>query len=274
MPSASEPRILAPPKAYLQTPGPIPIAHRGGALLWPENTVFAFEQAYGLGIRWIETDVHLSADGQVMVFHDDSLERTTDGTGLIRDKTLEELRRLDAAWHFEAPGRLSYRGQGIGIPTLAEALAVGPDLHLNLEIKQKTPPMREALLAEIRRLGVQDRVLVASAMDAEVSAFRSLCGGRLATSAGKLEIAAFWARAHGWGARGFRPAYDALQVPHYYRGIPVVTRRFVAAAHRCGLKVHVWTIDDVAEMQALVDMGVDAVMSDRPDLLVQILPPF
>jgi len=255
-------------RAYLDTPGPIPIAHRGGAKLWPENTVFAFEKAYELGIRWIETDVHLSSDGHVMVFHDHTLERTTDGVGPIKERTLEELRGLDAGFNMEG-----FRGQGIGIPTLEEALAIAPDLRLNLEIKQSEPAMREAMWAEIQRLDVHDRVLVASAMDAEVSAFRTLCGGQLASSAGKLEIAGFWTRVHTYGARGFRPAYDALQVPHYYKGIPVVTGAFVRAAHRCGLKVHVWTIDDPDEMRVLLDKGVDAIMSDRPDLLVEILPP-
>ena len=261
-----------PDRAYLDAPGPIPIAHRGGAKLWPENTVYAFERAYALGIRWIETDVHMTADGQIVLFHDLTLERTTNGVGPIADRTLAELRDLDAGWNFEAGGEV-FRGRSIGIPTLEEALAVGPDLHLNLEIKQQTPPMREAMWAEIQRLDVGDRVLVASAIDNEVSAFRALCGGALASSAGKFEIAEFWVRAHLYGARAFWPSYDALQVPQTYRGLPVVTRRFVEAAHRCGLKVHVWTVDDPAEMRALRDLGVDAVMSDRPDLLVDVFPP-
>jgi glycerophosphoryl diester phosphodiesterase len=260
-------------RPYLDTSGPIPIAHRGGASLWPENTLVAFQGALDLGIRWIETDVHLTSDGHVVLFHDETLERTTDGTGQLREHTLAQLQALDAGHHFVAlDGTRPHRGTGVAIPTLEQALALAPDVRLNLEIKQSAPPMHQALIDEIERLDAADRVLVASGQDALVQAARTVCGGRLASSAGRDEIIAFWLRAHVWN-RGGQPAYDALQVPARHYGVPVVTRRFVQTAHDLDLAVHVWTIDEPDEMRRLLALGVDAIMSDRPDLLVAVLPP-
>lgn len=252
--------------------GPIAFAHRGGAALWPENTLVAFEGALALGYRYIETDVHLTKDGAVVLFHDDTLERTTDGRGPIADLPLEALRALDAGYRFTSDGRTHpFRGQGIRVPTLEEALALDPALRLNLEIKPRDGRIERALWNEIDRLGAHDRVLVAAAFDPCVTRFRALCPRALPTSPGYRGVLRFWVGVRSGLGRFDRYPFQALQVPPTYRGLTVVDRAFVEAAHRHGLHVHVWTIDEPREMHRLLDLGVDGVMTDRPDLLKKVL---
>ena len=252
--------------------GFIPFAHRGGSKRWPENTLFAFEHAYRLGYRWIETDVHRTRDGRIVIHHDTHLDRCTDGRGLVADHTAEELQRLDAAFHFSPDGKsLPYRGKGVRIPQLAEALAIGEDLHLNLEMKGRDPRLADALWDFIEAHGVHDRVLVASAHDPLTARFRELAGNRVVTSPGFRGILEFWLGVRSRSHRFLRPIYQALQVPPEHKGLPVVDQRFVDAAHHHGLKVHVWTVDDPLEMRRLHALGVDGIMTDRPEVLLHTL---
>lgn len=253
---------------------PIAFAHRGGAALWPENTRVAFEGALGLGYRYIETDVHITKDGRIVCFHDDTLERTTDGRGPIAALTLHELKKLDAGYRFTPDGGRThpFRGQGITVPTLEEALALHPELRLNLEIKPRRAYMERALWEELERLGAHERVLVAAAYDPCVHRFRALRPSMsLPTSPGMRGVLRFWAGVRTGLGRFDRYPYQALQVPPTYRGLTVVDRPFVEAAHRHGLHVHVWTIDEPREMERLLDLGVDGVMTDRPDLLKKVM---
>jgi len=248
------------------------IAHRGGAKRWPENTLLAFQRVYEMGYRWIETDVQLTADGALVLFHDRTLERTTDGAGVLAERSLAELRALDAAFHFTRDGRtFPYRGDGVRIPTLAEALALAPDLRLNLEMKGRDPRLPEALWRFLADHGGCDRVLVASAEDAMTRRFRARARGRVATSAGKRGIFGFWLAARAGFASRLRPAWDALQVPVRYGPLQVVDGRFVEAAHRLGVQVHVWTVDDPVQMRWLDGLGVDGIMTDRPQVLLDTL---
>lgn len=254
--------------------GRLLIAHRGGAERWPENTLLAFRRSYELGYRWIETDVQLTADGELVLFHDLTLERTTDGEGPLAARSLAELRRLDAAHRFTRDGRtFPHRGDGVRIPTLADALALASDLRLNLEMKGRDRRLPEALWRFIDAHGVQDRVLVASADDALTERFRRFAGDRVATSAGKRGIFGFWLAARAGVASRLRPPWDALQVPLRHGALQVVDRRFVAAAHALGVKVHVWTINDPVEMRWLDALGVDGIMTDRPEVLLDTLCP-
>jgi glycerophosphoryl diester phosphodiesterase len=258
-------------RAYFDHDGVIPFAHRGGAKLWPENTLPAFRGAIEAGYRWIETDVQLTRDRQVVIFHDDLIDRTTDGRGPIAQLSLRELRRYDAGFWFSPRGRgHPFRGQGITVPTLEEAFDLHPQLRLNVELKSADPVLGQRLLEIIEHLGVQDRILVAGERSSVIRSFRRLSRGRLATSAGRREVAQFWAAARLGLERLLPVDYDALQVPPRER-VEVVTRRFVEAAHRRGLAVHVWTIDEPAEMHRLLDLGVDGVMTDRPDLLREVM---
>lgn len=263
-------------KAYFEGERPIRFAHRGGAGQWPENTAAAFEGAMSLGIRWMETDVHCTRDGEVVLFHDDRVDRTTDGFGPVSSFAWSELEKLDAGARFVNHQGEAFGGRGIRVMRLHEALDLGPDIRWNLEIKQEDPPMIEALFRVLADRGVWERVLVASANDALVRAFRDRAGPRVATSAGTKETVAFFLSSRLRTARLARPRYDALQVPHRWpvlgRVRTVVDERFVEVAHQAGLQVHVWTIDDPVEMRHLVGLGVDAIMSDLPEVLVAELP--
>ncbi len=251
-------------------PRPVAFAHRGGAAVWPENTLTSFEGAVALGFRYLETDVHRTRDGAIVCFHDPTLDRTTDGSGFVFERTLAELKRLDAGYRFTRDGvRFPFRGKGCRIPTLEEAFALHPELRLNVEIKQRSPQMERAMWDEIDRLGVHDRILVAAAHDPIVHRFRALRpGAAIPTSPGVRGVIRFVLAARA----GLPPRvpYHALQVPVRHGPVRVVTRRFVDAAHARGLRVHVWTIDETAEMHRLLDLGVDGVMTDHPARLARV----
>jgi glycerophosphoryl diester phosphodiesterase len=259
-------------RPYL-APTPIAFAHRGGLALWPENTLVAFRGAVELGFRYIETDLHVTRDGVIVCFHDPTLMRTTDGAGRLKDLTLEELRGLDAGHRFTPDGgeTYPYRGQGITVPTLEEALALHPDLRLNVEMKQREPRMEALLWQEIDRLEAHDRLLVAAEHDPLVHRFRALRPHHwMPTSPGIRGVVRFWAGVRSGLHRYEDYPFDALQVPVSYQRLVVVDRAFIEAAHAHALQVHVWTIDDPTEMRRLLDLGVDGIMTDRPDVLREV----
>jgi glycerophosphoryl diester phosphodiesterase len=265
-------------RRFFQGQRPLCFAHRGGAALWPENTLLAFEGALGLGIEYLEMDLHLSRDGVIVVHHDADLDRTTDGHGPVRDHTLAELKRLDAGYRFNAPdGSSPYRGQGLRIPTLEEVLELSSSAHINVEVKQRGPEIRRALLRLIERHGIDDRIFVAAAHHPIIRDFRRESGGHIATGASAREVLAFWATVRVGRMRPPRSfPFDALQVPvtqPLAPGLPplvVIDEAFVAAAHAHEIEVHAWVIDRPEEMRRLIAMGVDGVMTDRPDYLVQV----
>ncbi|EDM75770.1 glycerophosphoryl diester phosphodiesterase [Plesiocystis pacifica SIR-1] len=261
------------PRPYFQTSGVACFAHRGGAALHPENTMIAFRHGLEAGCRWIETDVHLTRDGHVVCFHDNDLERTTNGRGKVWEYTLAELQRLDAGYHFspEGGGGHPFRGQGITVPTLDEVLALDPEVRINIEIKQREPEMVGALWRYIDDRGLHDRLLVACEFDGPVRAFRNLARGRVATSSGRVEIFGFWLAARAGVSDWLPIEFDAMQIPVDYRGLRVLDPNFLRAAHRRGVQVHVWTIDDADEMRRLVELGVDGIMTDQPGRLVEVV---
>jgi glycerophosphoryl diester phosphodiesterase len=259
------------PRPYFPSEGIACFAHRGGAACWPENTLAAFRAGLAAGCAWIETDVHMTRDGHVVCFHDDDLQRTTDGHGKIWELSLAELRRLDAGYHFTPDGR-SYplRGRGLRVPTLEEAFELDGAAHINLEIKQAQPAMVDTLWRRIEALGVHDRVLVASADASLVRAFRNLARGAVATSAGRAEVFEFWLAERLGLSSLVSVEYDALQVPIRASGLEIVTPRFVRAAHDRGLQVHVWTIDELEQMKSLIELGVDGIITDHPRVLAAL----
>jgi glycerophosphoryl diester phosphodiesterase len=259
------------PRPYFQTHGIACFAHRGGAALWPENTLESFRGGLAAGCQWIETDVHMTRDGQIVTFHDRTLERTTNGRGPICELTLTELRRLDAGYNFSSDGRsFPFRNQGITVPTLAEVVELDPSARINVEIKQMRPSMTAALWRFIDERGLHDRILVACENADVVREFRNLARGTVASSAGKREAFAFWLAARAGLVDRLPIEYDALQVPVGFAGLEVVTPAFVAAAHHRGLQVHVWTIDSLAQMRWLIDIGVDGIMTDHPARLAEL----
>jgi glycerophosphoryl diester phosphodiesterase len=252
---------------------PVNLAHRGASALAPENTIEAFRLAVEAGAGGLELDVHMTSDGHIVVIHDATVDRTTSGTGAVSEMTLDELRRLDAGHNFSPDGGPTrpYRGRGIRAPTLGEVLERFPAVVVNMEIKAGTPGIEETVLGVLRDANALERTLVVSTPHDVVKRFRKVSGGRVSTGASRWEIGIFYISSRFRLERLVRPAYDALQVPLRHRGIPVVTPRFVRAAHARGVRVDAWTINQADEMRRLLDLGVDVIMTDRPGTLAEVL---
>ncbi len=237
---------------YLDTAGPLAFAHRGGAAQGDENTADAFARAVGLGYRYIETDVHATADGVPVIFHDPTLERLTGRPGRI----------ADLRWADLAAVRV---GGAAAVPRLDEVLDAWPQVRFNIDVKADSGVA--PTVATVARAGAGARVLLASFSDARLARLRKLAGPRVATSTGMRETARIWLAAR-LGRPLLLPAsVVAVQVPVRFRRVRVVDPRFLRHAHRLGLQVHVWTIDDPAEMHDLLDLGVDGIMTDHVDVL-------
>ncbi len=254
--------------AYFALPRPRVFGHRGAAGVAPENTLPSFALAVALGADYLELDVHGTRDGVIVVLHDPTLDRTTDGSGPVAEHTWGQLERLDAGCRFTPDGTwFPYRGQGVRIPTLESVLRAFPERRFNIEIKQEHPPIVDAVLELVNRTRTTDRVLLAAERDTIMQAIRASTRGCVATSASAHEVAAFIERVVRDQWEGYAPAWQALQIPPAHAGIELVTATSVGAAHRLGREVHVWTINDAAEMDRLLELGVDGVMSDFPGLV-------
>src|SRR5918996_1087209 len=280
---------------------PLNIAHQGGEIEAPSDTLYAFKTARRRGADMIETDVHLTADGHVVVIHDETVDRTTNGSGSVEQMTLEQVKQLDAAYWFvegegtvHAPSRpagdFTWRGVATGdqrppkgfepndfkIPTLDEVLEAFPRTLLNIELKPTTAMSGrlEAAVAELLpRNGRSDDVIVVSFNDSQVELFKALAP-EVHTAPGTGQVAAFWASSQGPGPGMPNPQHVALQVPETFNGLTVVSPDFIADAHANNLAVHVWTVNDADDMRRLLDWGADGIMTDRPTLLERVLAEF
>jgi glycerophosphoryl diester phosphodiesterase len=252
---------------------PVNFAHRGGAGIAPENTLEAFREGLRVGAGVLELDVHTTVDGHVVVIHDDVVDRTTQGTGPVREMTLAEIERLDAGYKFTRDGgrTFPYRGQGTRIPTLGEVYDEFVEVPLNVEIKGKRSGIEEAVWRVIEVADAERRTLVVSENMHTIRRFREVSGGRVATASSSAELIFFKILSSLGLGRFVRPRYRALQGPETYHGLRVVTPGFIRAAHEHGLRVDVWTIDSEADMRRLLGHGVDGIMTDRPDILARLL---
>jgi glycerophosphoryl diester phosphodiesterase len=250
---------------------PLVIAHRGGMHLWPENTVYAFEQAERLGVDMVEMDLRTTSDSVIVVVHDSTVDRTTAGSGPVRGFTLERLKTLDAGYWWSPDGGATYpfRGAGLTIPTLEEVLAALPSMRLNLEIKQAEPSLVPRLCETIRRFRAQHRVLVAPFRGKAVQEFRDACP-EVATSATPAEARAFVAMKL-LPAPPYMPPVKALQVPERLGRLPVLTPSLLSAARAANFQVHAFTVNDTGEMRRLLELGVNGIVTDRPHLMLEIL---
>jgi len=234
----------------------------------PENTLVAFQNAVQLwGADMLEMDVQMTRDGEVVVIHDETVDRTTDGTGSIRDLTLAELQEMDAGYRFRDPeGNPSFRGTGVTIPLFEDVLLALPNTRMNVEAKDgRSAP---ALVEIILKHGAQDRVLVAAEFEKNRQAVKGYPGPWGASREDLLQF--LMAIYLPWG--GKRPlACDVLQIPEKHRGIPLLNQRVLQRAHALNLPIHVWTVDDSEDMRRLVRMGIDGVQTDRPDRLASVL---
>jgi glycerophosphoryl diester phosphodiesterase len=239
---------------FLALPTPHAIAHRGGAAGGLENSMSAFDRAVALGYRYLETDVHATADGVLLAFHDATLDRVTDGRGRVRDLPYDHVRRARI-------------GGSEPIPLLEDLLGTWPDIRVNIDVKHLSAvgPLAQVL----RRTRALDRVCVAAFSDRRIAAARRALGPALATSLGPIGVAALRAASMGRLPLGAlhraalpRRRADCVQVPVHAGPLRLITRRFVDAAHRVGWPVHAWTVDDPAQMHALLDLGVDGIVTD------------
>jgi glycerophosphoryl diester phosphodiesterase len=255
-----------------ELPYPLVIAHQGGDGLWPGNTMYAFEQAAALGVDVLEMDLHITADGVLVINHDETVDRTTDGTGEIEKMTLAELKSLDAGydWSPDDGETFPYRGQGITVPTLEEIFQAFPEYRMTIEIKKTTSSMAAPFCKMIRSYEMQDKILVASFYDERMDEFRQVCP-EIATSSARQETTVFVLLSKAYLGRLFSPAFYSLQVPEESGGITVMTAEFVRGAHERNLHVEPWTIDDPQQMKLYIDWGVDGIITDRPDLMFEIL---
>lgn len=242
------------PWAFLDHAGPLAFAHRGGAGDWPENTMPAFEHAVGLGYRYLETDVHATADGVLLAFHDDRLDRVTDRTGEI------------AALPFSVVAEARVDGRE-PIPLLEDLLGAFPDARVNIDPKHDDSV--EPLIEVLERTAAVDRVCIGAFSDARLRTLRARLGPGLCTSMGPKEVARL--RLDAISGRVHPTPTGCVQIPESFRGVTVINAAVVRAAHRAGLQVHVWTVDDPAAMNRLLDLGVDGLMTDRPAVLKEVL---
>jgi glycerophosphoryl diester phosphodiesterase len=248
--------VPVPRFPFLDGPRPLAMAHRGGAIEHVENTAPAFQACVDLGYRYLETDVRATADGVLVAFHDPVLDRVTDRTG-----------RIDALPWREVQGAL-IGGREPVLP-LEDLLTAWPDVRFNIDLK--AAGVLAPLAALVRRTGTLDRICLASFSDARVAAARRLLGPELCTSLGPKGVAALRLSSYSPRAAGLvRIQAGCAQVPLHLGGRPLVDERFIAAAHERSLQVHVWTVDDPDEADRMLDLGVDGIMTDRPQMLREV----
>ena len=261
-----------PEHPFFESEGPLVIAHRGGSALWPENTLHAFEGATTLGVDVLEMDIHSTADDVLVVCHDATLDRTTNGTGAIREQLLSEIQTLDAGyrWSSDDGATHPFRGKGFRIPTMEEVFQRFPHMRLNVEIKQSSPPLSAPLCLMLRDYGMEEKVLVASLDPFTMRDFRAACP-EVATSATATEIRMFmWTHKLHLGNL-YRGAAKAFEVPPRLGDLEIVAPQFLRQSRGRNIRVYVWTVNEVDEMKRFVELGVDGILTNHPDKLLNVL---
>ncbi|MCK5199304.1 MAG: glycerophosphodiester phosphodiesterase [Spirochaetales bacterium] len=249
------------------------VAHRGDSAYFPENTLPAFKSAAELGVDCIETDVHLTKDGVCVIWHDDTLERLTADDGLVSDMTYEELMRVDAGTRFTMDDgkTFPFRGKGVTVATLDEVLKENPHMRFNVDLKDDNTELVEEFARVVRKNNAQDRVLGASFYNRIIKTLRKIIP-EIASSFSEAEMRKIvildkigMLRFHG------NFSANAAQVPEYDNRTKIITKSFIRNLHKKGVKIHIWTVNKKSEMQRFFNMGVDAVITDNPRLLIETL---
>ena len=255
---------------YFDTAVPHLFGHRGAAGEAPENTLPSFAMAWAAGVPFLETDCHATSDGEIVLCHDGTLERTTNGQGPIAAHAYAEIGRLDAGYHFtDDRGGHPYRGQGVRIPRLLDLLESFGAARFNLDIKAHDHEVVEGVVRLVRRAGAERRILLTSEDDGVIDHLVQLDPGT-ALGCSRNEAIAFYSSLESGSLEAFEPRGQALQIPPTAFGRDLVTPQVIAAAERAGLFVHVWTIDDPAQMRSLLAQGAHGLMSDYPARLVEV----
>jgi glycerophosphoryl diester phosphodiesterase len=263
-----------PNKPFASQGGPVVLAHRGWRGLLPENTMVSFRKAAELPIDGLEIDIHQTKDGVLVVCHDETVDRTTEGNGRIQDHTLAELQQLDAGYRFTPDGgkTFPFRGQGITIPTLAKVFETFPNLWINIDMKQETPSLVQDFANLIRQHDVAHRLCVGSFSDKTVTEFRRACP-EVARTASHAETVRWYALSKLRLDRFYWGDGQVLQIPEIDpdSGLRLVTSRSVRAAHRNNMAVHVWTVNEPEDMRRLLDIGVDGLITDFPGQALRVI---
>ncbi len=255
---------------FFDPPLPRLIAHRGFSGCYPENTIPAFQAAVDFGLRYLELDIWLTLDNHLVVHHDETCKRICNDDRSLTTLTLAEIKTLDAGWGF-CPDRgitFPFRSQGITIPTLEEVLTAFPETFFTIEIKQDSPSLALILLDTIRGCGKEDSVLIASAIDEALPEIRGL-SANIPTSCTRCEATAFFMAVQKGDIHGCRVPGNVLHLPMFHGDMPLISRQLIQAAHALGVEVHVWTINQVEDMEVLLNLGVDGITSDYPNLLLK-----
>jgi len=265
------PHEEVPNHVFFDAPGPWAIAHQGGRGLWPENTLYAFEKAEALGVDVLEMDLRVTADGEIVVMHDPTVDRTTDGSGRVDELSFAEIRKLDAGYRFDdGSGRFPLRSRGLVVPALEEVLERFERARLIVEMKEFTPDAAVRLCRIVEAHDATNRVLVASFGHDAMRAFREACPN-VATSATLREGLLLYQLHRLQLARLYRSPAVALQIPESFRGRRVVDRALLELADAFNVKIQVWTVNEAADMKRLLNLGVQGIMTDYPDRLLRQL---
>jgi len=273
---------LLPPFTKLETPfdeldRPLVIAHQGGEHLAPSNTLASFKNGYELGADVLEFDIHMTKDGHLVAIHDDTVDRTTDGSGRVNDMTLEEIKELDAGHYFEdLDGKYSFRGKGLEIPTIEEIFKEIPGMKWNIEIKDSNDPDLYKKIVEKYWKTLTDYDLVGDVLTASfdqdiIDLLMEESDGEAFVSGGRQEITKFAVLHFLLLNRLYKPYVNAIQIPTEDGGINLKSKLLIKGAQKIGMDVHYWTINDPDLMRELIDLGADGLITDRPDLMIELL---
>jgi glycerophosphoryl diester phosphodiesterase len=257
---------------------PYILAHQGGELLAPSNTMTAFAVAYAIGVDFLDIDVHMTKDGHLVGIHDSTVDRTTNRSGRVDSYTLADLQKLDAGYRFQdLQGEYSYRGKGVRIPELEEVFATyANQCYLHFEVKDVYPKkgpsqIEEKLWALIQKYSMQKRVIVGSFQQRIVDRFYQLARGQVIMEAGREEVTNFVLAQKLRTPKLYRHRSHVLAIPLRGNGLNLNSRRLIERAHRLNMEVYYWTIDDTATMKELIELGADGLFTNRPDLLKELL---
>ncbi len=250
---------------------PLVIAHRGGSA-FPENTLPAFQHAFNIGADMIEFDIQMTKDGQLVVIHDDMVDRTTNGHGPVSSFTLAELKQLDAGYSYtDHKGKFRYRNQGITIPTVNEVFEKFPNSYLNIDIKSNDPVIVKKLWELIRKYNMENQVLIFSFNQKIVNQFNKVTNGRVAVSSGNSEVLKFVALHRFLFGSLYKPKVDVIQIPTKVSIFNLANEMLIQSAHKRNMQVYYWTINNGEEMKRLLQLGADGIITDYPEVLIKIV---
>lgn len=266
-----------PAKEVLNYERPIVLAHRGGSKLAPENTLAAFNRSAELGVNGFEVDIRMTNDEEILVFHDEYIDRTTDGAGRVADLSLEQLRAFDLGYHFiDLEGQHSFRGKDEKVVLLRELFEKFPQMYINIDIKDAPETYEGSLVPSklwrlIESLGVHDRVVVTSFYDEQIDRFNLYAQNRIAVGAGENEIRKAYTAFTSQFGHLYQPRADVFQIPTKSSVFRLDSARFIAFLENLNIPVHYWIIDEPDVMRALIASGAKGIITDRPDLALSLI---